>query len=900
MIRPGSSHGLDFVNLDELRKRTGIQTTEVFKWAISEMLCNSLDTDAGEISVEVKTINGFNEITVKDNGTKKITKEDLELILDFSNKASSKRGLLNVSRGSLGNALKCIFGYSYSLAENKGITAPAISVTSYGEKFTFVLTPNVLTEVIESIIYIEKVPSANYNAFTIRFPLDYQRSRANQKKERSELINEIKALESLIITTSIVNPERRINYNLWETKKGSIGETGNPETLRKTTSILWYTPEQFKELFIDYVRARPTIQLKEFFYLFRGFTGRKIQKEILQKLNTGNQHSQNKRNMQFFPTSHIRNLTPRNIEALYQIMEKHGKPISKRSIQNVLGEVGEKSLEKVRKQRGWLSLKYTLIKDRKQPSQNILKDRVSYPFLIELAVFDRKEDDEEGLKVYQCVNFMASQEKLFSRFFDVGHRLGQVGISSNTPVTILIHLVCPVLEWLNYAKTSIGGKHIEDLMKKAFNRVLPIPRKPKKYQIKPPQRPVSWVPRGKITTKKYREKLETWAQTLKYLDSQRGTILKKLSGRGWGYLLEGLNKIDKNDFDACTKAINDCIKLGYLPIDFTAKDQDPTRSFSGIHEALDPSILLTNLKENINDVLGILPHHTTDYWIDEKYYLMMAVEKIDIYNLFEPICREYNIPIVNSRGWYTLKPRNTIAELCKKAEARGLKPVLLLFYDHDITGLLISNKFRKGLRDMIGLTNWDPSELIIDRFGLNYEDIEKHGLTWIPNLKSSKGKDPDFRRKYVLEYISMFGVRKCEANALTRNDETLRIGQQICRDAIEKYYGQEALERFKRKREEAKLELSEIYGDPMWGDFQGALDKTIERYEKKEIKEKVFESEKVYEVSIYQKMSDDQYLYGVCPVCWKLFDYGLGDIDKLVRCRECNASLRLKRSMRHD
>jgi hypothetical protein len=46
VIRPGTGRGLDFVNLDELRKRTGIIIEEVLKFAMSEMLCNSLDTDA--------------------------------------------------------------------------------------------------------------------------------------------------------------------------------------------------------------------------------------------------------------------------------------------------------------------------------------------------------------------------------------------------------------------------------------------------------------------------------------------------------------------------------------------------------------------------------------------------------------------------------------------------------------------------------------------------------------------------------------------------------------------------------------------------------------------------------------------------------------------------------------
>jgi hypothetical protein len=80
---------------------------------------------------------------------------------------------------------------------------------------------------------------------------------------------------------------------------------------------------------------------------------------------------------------------------------------------------------------------------------------VEFPYLIELAVIDRKKDDQEGLKVYQCVNFMASMEDIFSRIYNINYHLGRVGISRDMPVTVVAHLVCPVLKWLNYGKSGL-------------------------------------------------------------------------------------------------------------------------------------------------------------------------------------------------------------------------------------------------------------------------------------------------------------------------------------------------------------------------------------------------------------------------------------------------------------
>jgi hypothetical protein len=206
-------------------------------------------------------------------------------------------------------------------------------------------------------------------------------------------------------------------------------------------------------------------------------------------------------------------------------------------------------------------------------------------------------------------------------------------------------------------------------------------------------------------------------------------------------------------------------------------------------------------------------------------------------------------------------------------------------------GIKISQKFRKGLRDIKGATKWDPSTLIIDRFGLNKEEIEKHTLTWIENLKSSSGKNPNWNRKDVMEYVQKYGIRKCEANALIRNEETIEIGERMCRRAIEKYYGKDALERFEKKKEASKGKLKEVYDTPIWKQFGESLDKLIKDYaESEEISAEELEEEKEYVVFI-----DNEY-YGRCPKCHHQFNYDKTYIDKLVRCRWCKTPMRLRKA----
>jgi hypothetical protein len=423
-------------------------------------------------------------------------------------------------------------------------------------------------------------------------------------------------------------------------------------------------------------------------------------------------------------------------------------------------------------------------------------------------------------------------------------------------------------------------------MEKAFKKVLPIPKVPRMYQPPPPPKPLSWVPHGRLGDYNYEERLEDFANEILVIDSQR-TNPVKYSSRGWCYLLEGLGKIHKGEFDACQKAINDCRKIGLLPIDFVAEDQDITRRFSGIHEASNPTVLLEELKSQVEHLLNNLPSFTTDYWIGEKYYLMMCVEKGDILNLFKPICDEYHVPIVNSKGWAPILLRAHIAALSQKAQERGLIPVLLLFYDHDPAGLKISSTFRKNLEDIEEATGWYPEKIIIDRFGLNKDDIDRYNLTWIENLRTSSGRESN-----DYSYIQRYGRRKCESNALFKNDETLRAGQEICRKAIEKYYGADAKECFKQKEEQSKRNFKQVYDDPLWENFQARIEQLINSLKSKHLKEVIphgnLKEEKEVEVLI------DKRYYGRCPKCGHSFNYNDEDVGRLLRCRFCNLPMRLK------
>lgn len=892
VIRAGSSRGLDFVKEEELNRRTGITASEVVPFTVSEKSCNSLDKDdATQINIDVQKDGVFDVVAVSDNGSKKLEESDVRLILNYKNKASSKRGFLRVSRGYLGNALKSIFGYTYALAENKGLAEYPITVASGAFEYKAVLKPDKIREEIDYDLQVTPRIDDGFTSVKVGFP---------SEKSVEDLKATLKT--TIIFPTHMVNSQRLIKYNLFR-EEGSLGEVQESGNVQRETVIGWYTQKQFIDLFEDFCRTDPEAQAKDFINLFKWFSRKAALRDILSELNMVNRDVGINGNVQFVPATPLKDFSEKNIKQLFEILKSKSKPIKKRSAANLLGFVGQYNFERIKQQHRWLRLRYyRLVGTKKscpEPFHSFLEcknpDHVEFPYLIELAVFDR--NDAEGLQVFQCVNFMASSHNLFAQTFDISHRLGRVGIEQSSSVTILVHVVAPVLPWLNYGKTALANIDSCGLMEQVFDKLLPIPRTPREYLPPSPPRPLSWVPHGKLGDPEYEQRLRLFASEMKAILAQSRFHVRPRM-RGWGYRLEELRKInDKGEFDALAKAINDCRKMGEkdgLPMDIIAPDPDESRHFKGIHRARNPKVFLEELKTDVKEMLESLPSNITDFYAGEKYYLMMVVEKGEVFNVFGPICKDYYIPHVSSKGWSNLEIRANIAAQCLWAVAHGLIPVLLLFYDMDPKGREISDTFRKNLKDMDRATGWNPDDMIIERFGLNPDQIEKFQLSWVPNLKTSKGKEPRRTRK-VLQYIAEIGgEKKCEIESLFKNDETLRAAEQIFREAIENYYGPDARERFIKKELESRGKLHNVYDSPVWSEFEAALIK---------IEEVLIDTEPKAEAEIatlspvQEKETEiilDGKYYGKCPECGTQFNYDEEkDMGKAVRCRNCNILMRL-------
>jgi hypothetical protein len=92
--------------------------------------------------------------------------------------------------------------------------------------------------------------------------------------------------------------------------------------------------------------------------------------------------------------------------------------------------------------------------------------------------------------------------------------------------------------------------------------------------------------------------------------------------------------------------------------------------------------------------------------------------------------------------------------------------VILMFGDHDVGGLSITDSFKDNLDEVLLASGLDAMPNIsFERVGLNVDDINTLGLLWINGLETSSGKDlaspkhPQFTSKPVQDYITHYGAR---------------------------------------------------------------------------------------------------------------------------------------------
>jgi len=290
--------------------------------------------------------------------------------------------------------------------------------------------------------------------------------------------------------------------------------------------------------------------------------------------------------------------------------------------------------------------------------------------------------------------------------------------------------------------------------------------------------------------------------------------------RGWCYVLEGLGLCSKGDFAKVQERITRCRKLGLLPLNICAVDDTRESRGGGAwsHAATPVEFLAHEISGLINKYRAC---NTLDVY---QFNIEVLVEKLDLVGLFQRVLWEFGVPVICTRGSNDLHSR---AGILQRAASTALPTVVLAFGDHDPGGLSIIGHTLDNLAECLVAADVDPNvmdRVTVVRAGLLRDDIEALGLAWIDGLETSAGGDlasPSHAQHCnsdVQAYLTAFGARKCEANALIARP---REAAQLLRRELLRYVSEDEVAEVWRRNVEADKILAGLVRQAVA--FVGAL-----------------------------------------------------------------------------
>lgn len=443
------SRSLDYISLQGLSAQTGCDPKDLGIFVLKELVDNALDACEGSNATVEVTIekDKFLTLTVKDNG-KGLTEEDVKRISDFERSYSTKFHFKYPTRGALGNALKCIFGIPYALASEFKLELPTvpIRVRSMGKEYDICLNIQELEELVSCQVSSRDIElKYGTEVSTVFFP------------DGKDLAVHLDPMRSYVL----FNPDANIKVTLKRPKLKAPYIEAYPATTRKpkkfagASSVHWYTPSQFKQLVEAYIRSinagERDLALREFIKQFRGLTSDEKVALILKEIQA------ERRGIRL-----LSNLSGQNeaISQLCEAMIKHSYEPSP----DVLGEIGKKQiLNRIKQIYGEpRRFKYKRFK-------KVCKGEFCLvPFVLEVAIAIL--EDDIGLRIHSGVNHSPCLRNPFEGYHInwvdksgrkqrtpmIGGLLEKYKIDSQQPAVMVLHLICPNVEYQSYGKGKIN------------------------------------------------------------------------------------------------------------------------------------------------------------------------------------------------------------------------------------------------------------------------------------------------------------------------------------------------------------------------------------------------------------------------------------------------------------
>lgn len=160
-----------------------------------------------------------------------------------------------------------------------------------------------------------------------------------------------------------------------------------------------------------------------------------------------------------------------------------------------------------------------------------------------------------------------------------------------------------------------------------------------------------------------------------------------------------------------------------------------------------------------------------DKWQNQKYYVMVMVEKQALEGVLIPVCRGLDIPFIANKGYSSASAMYEIGKDLQHRMDRGKQIVMLYLGDHDPSGIDMTRDVQERLSMFSGCSAFE--EVQVDRLALNLDQIE--ALNPPPN----PAKESDARYE---KYVKRYGETCWELDAI----EPTQLAQ-IVERAVSKY-----------------------------------------------------------------------------------------------------------------
>lgn len=465
----GRSPITHYVTLEGLELLTGVDPKDFDLLIVKELVDNALDacdetTNIPSITIRQTKAANFIKLEVHDNAFG-VGPEGIKKITDFSRLYSSRFHYKYPTRGALGNAWKYILGITYALASTTKTkhVEPPVTILSRGKRYDIEMqyeNGDVSAKVETSII--SKTETENPTGTTVIVSLPIY---SNDWLKRNRYLH-------LIEGFAYFNPQAEIVFENIEGNTLQYSsleeESHNPKKLHE--SVHWFSQDEFRERveaeIREHLRHRINYRLPAFIESFRGLSGHKTVHSILDYTGL---------NVHFLEDLGGK---PELITKLYHSMRRECKSPSA-SVLETIDKIN--ALARILQIDGVLgdSTRYFRYKCRKSIYEHYVGGAsVSVPFIVEVAVSVNKQN---GRFIHVGVNRSPKLEDPFGPYvfeFKRGEEkvagirgiLEKNGIKVDGPVTVLVHITCPNVQYRDPGKIHMDVHPFFSTIQKAVDK----------------------------------------------------------------------------------------------------------------------------------------------------------------------------------------------------------------------------------------------------------------------------------------------------------------------------------------------------------------------------------------------------------------------------------------------